>query len=195
MGQGIATCILAYGHEVTAFDSDPKKKAATLRHIATAFAEMKRRKLISADALRTWRSRIHFVPGLSYFASCEIVVECVREDLSSKRSIFAVLETIVPAQTILASNTSSLPISLLQADLRRPGRIIGMHWGEPAQIMRYLEIIPGQQTSKATVNKALRFGRRPEAGHPRLSLEPPHVRHDPRSLSPRRSRHRRRRDH
>ncbi len=158
MGQGIATCLLAHGHVVTGYDSDPKKAAATIMHIAAALSEMKRRKLISAESLRTWKSRLHFASCLGDFKSCELVIECVREDLALKRSIFTELEAIVPARTVLASNTSSLPISLLQRGLRRPGRIIGMHWGEPAQIMRYLEIIPGKLTTRTTVSKALRFG-------------------------------------
>jgi 3-hydroxybutyryl-CoA dehydrogenase len=158
MGQGIATCVLAHGHEVNGYDADPRKKPATVRHITTAFSEKKLRKHISAESLRTWKSRLSFAGSLSDFSSCNIVIECVQEDLTLKRSIFAELESIVSARTILASNTSSLPISLLQSGLERPGRVVGMHWGEPAQIMRYLEIIPGKQTTKTTIGHAQRFG-------------------------------------
>jgi 3-hydroxybutyryl-CoA dehydrogenase len=158
MGQGIATCLLAHGHEVFGFDSDRKKYREMTRHVGTALTELRRRKLLKAETSRTWTSRLHSASDLSELAPCEIVIECVREDLDLKRSIFAQLEKIVSPKTIIASNTSSLPITLLQSGLAKPGRFIGMHWGEPAQIMRYLEIIPGKQTSKATIKASLRFG-------------------------------------
>jgi 3-hydroxybutyryl-CoA dehydrogenase len=158
MGQGIATCLLAHGHEVTGFDNDPKKADATTKHACAVIAELKKQGLVSSDAAKTWIERVHFAASLSDLAKCDIVIECVREDLELKRGIFAELEQQVPRRTIIASNTSSLPISLLQKGRVGPERYIGMHWGEPAQIMRYLEIIPGEQTSKATTQAALRFG-------------------------------------
>jgi 3-hydroxybutyryl-CoA dehydrogenase len=158
MGQGIAACLLAHGHEVIGFDVDRKKFAATTKHVASALLELKTQKLVKADAVRTWKSRLHRASSLSDLASCDIVIESVREDLELKRSIYSALETIVSAKTIIASNTSSLPITLLQAGRVAPSRYIGMHWGEPAQIMRYLEVVPGKETSKATIKAALRFG-------------------------------------
>jgi len=158
MGQGIAACLLANGHDVMGFDSDPSKHAATVRHAATALAELKKQKLIDVESYKGWRPRLHAASSLADLAGCSLVIECVREDLELKRSIFAELDALVPRRTIIASNTSSLPISLLQEGRVAPGRYIGMHWGEPAQIMRYLEIIPGKQTSKATLRACLRFG-------------------------------------
>ncbi len=158
MGQGIATCLLAHGHEVVGFDRDTKKFRDTTRHVRVAIAELKKQNLLATNFASTWRERLHAAASMADLAGCELVIECVREDLETKRLIFAELETIVSPKTILASNTSSLPISLLQSGRIKPGRYIGMHWGEPAQIMRYLEIIPGDATSKATVQKALAFG-------------------------------------
>jgi 3-hydroxybutyryl-CoA dehydrogenase len=158
MGQGIATCLLAHGHTVLGLDQDASKSAATLAHAGSALAELRRRRLLTAEVAKTWRSRFHAASSVAELASCSIVLECVREDLQLKRSLFTELERIVPAKTVLASNTSSIPISLLQAGALHPERFIGMHWGEPAQIMRYLEIIPGTQTSKAVLQKSLRFG-------------------------------------
>jgi 3-hydroxybutyryl-CoA dehydrogenase len=158
MGQGIAACLLAYGYEVVGFDTDRRKHTATTRHVTIALAELKKQKLVEAGFLKSWKSRLHTASSLADLALCGLIIECVREDLELKCSIFAELEAIVPRKTIIASNTSSLPISLLQAGRVAPGRYIGMHWGEPAQIMRYLEIIPGKQTSKTTLQACLRFG-------------------------------------
>ena len=158
MGQGIVSCLLAYGHEVICFDTDRKRFGQTAKHVKAALAELKAQKLVKANSGPRWRERFQTASSLSQLAPCEIVIESVREDLELKRSIYAELEGCVGAKTIIASNTSSLPISLLQAGRVNPSRYIGMHWGEPAQIMRYLEIVPGEKTSKATVHAALRFG-------------------------------------
>lgn len=158
MGQGIATCLLAHGHTVVGFDTNRKRFAQTTAHARTAIAELKKQKLIAPQHHADWKSRLHFAATTQDLAACSLVIECVREDLELKRGIFAEVESIVPRRTIIASNTSSLPISLLQQGRIAPARYVGMHWGEPAQIMRYLEIIPGARTSKKTMSAALAFG-------------------------------------
>jgi 3-hydroxybutyryl-CoA dehydrogenase len=157
MGQGITTCLLAHGYQVIGVDADRHRFDETTTHVRTGLAELKRQKLLPA-ASAEWKKKLVYADSIKDLASCELVIECVREDLELKRSIFAELETVVSRKAIIASNTSSLPISLLQTGRVRPERYIGMHWGEPAQIMRYLEVIPGHQTSKATERAALKFG-------------------------------------
>jgi 3-hydroxybutyryl-CoA dehydrogenase len=86
------------------------------------------------------------------------VIESVKEDLELKRRIYDEVESVLSREAVIASNTSSLPISVLQTGRENPARFIGMHWGEPAQIMRYLEVIPGDQTSGRTVDLTMRLG-------------------------------------
>lgn len=158
MGQGIATCLLAHGLEVVGFDLDNKKFGATQRHVSIEIKELDRRLGVRADFLKSWKQRLHHAASLAELAGCELVLECVREDLDVKRRIFAEVERIVSRKTIIASNTSSLPITVLQQGRTEPGRYLGMHWGEPAQIMRYLEIIPGAHTKPSTIARARSFG-------------------------------------
>jgi 3-hydroxybutyryl-CoA dehydrogenase len=158
MGQGIATCLLANGHVVVGFDSEPARFNETKAHAGTAIAELKKKKLIAPEHYASWKPRLELVETMQGLRGCSLVIECVREDLELKRKIFTELEGIVRSTAIIASNTSSLPISLLQQDRIAPERYIGMHWGEPAQIMRYLEIIPGEKTSRKTTQAALKFG-------------------------------------
>jgi len=86
------------------------------------------------------------------------LVETVTEDLSLKREIYSELEKVVAADAVVTSNTSSIPISILQAERLHPERFVGMHWGEPVEVMRYLEIIPGKLSSPSAVQAAKQIG-------------------------------------
>jgi 3-hydroxybutyryl-CoA dehydrogenase len=90
--------------------------------------------------------------------ACPFVIESVKEDFKLKGEIFTMLEGVMAPSAVIASNTSSLPITLLQKGRKHPERFIGMHWGEPAEVMRYLEVIPGKQTSKETIKTTRRLG-------------------------------------
>jgi 3-hydroxybutyryl-CoA dehydrogenase len=159
MGRGIATCLVANGIEVVAYDRDRRRAAAAVRHVEEALDELARRKLATRSRLRGWRDRFHISRGFDGLAPAAFVVESVNENLDLKREIYRQLEAIVADTAVLASNTSSIPISVLQNGLRNPARFIGMHWGEPAQIMRYLEVIPGDQTSQAAIDATLTVGK------------------------------------
>jgi 3-hydroxybutyryl-CoA dehydrogenase len=157
MGRGIATCLIARGSTVIAYDPLPGQGKRTVDHIDRALKELRQHKGVSAAAIRNWKSRLVLASSLEELKACWLVLECIPEDFESKQRLFRTLETIVPARTILASNTSSLPITLLQKDLRHPRRLVGMHWGEPAQILHYLEIIPGDQTAPSVLRAAEQF--------------------------------------
>jgi 3-hydroxybutyryl-CoA dehydrogenase len=158
MGQGIATCLLAHGFRVLAYNRTASRARASRAHIGRSLEEMVRRRLTTQARVRDWRDRYELAPALDGLAPCALIIETVKEDLELKREIYAALEQVLPETAIITSNTSSLPISLLQEGRLRPERFIGMHWGEPVQVMRYLEITPGRQTSPETVEIARRFG-------------------------------------
>jgi 3-hydroxybutyryl-CoA dehydrogenase len=151
MGRGIATCLLSHGLEVVAYNRTASRARASLPHIEEALGELARRKVVPRERTRAWRQRFHLVSSPGEMAPCRFVIESVKEDLALKRALYEEIETAVPARTVIASNTSSLPITVLQTGRRHPERFVGMHWGEPAQIMRYLEIIPGRHTSPRTL--------------------------------------------
>ncbi len=158
MGRGIASCLLGNGLKVIAYNRTARRASAGVVHIGKALEEMVRRKVIEPSAIRNWRGRFRLVRSLAELAPCRLVIESVKEDLTLKRQIFAELEASLADDAVIASNTSSLPISVLQDGRKNPERFIGMHWGEPAQIMRYLEVIPGETTNSRTVETTLRLG-------------------------------------
>ncbi len=158
MGQGLVTCLLANGYNVMCYDIDRSRNSVIVKHVQKSLEQLAAEGLLSREAPKDALKRLSFAVSMRELKDCRIILECIRENLDLKRKVLGELETYVSNECILASNTSSFPISLLQHGLREPGRFIGLHWGEPAQIMRYLEIIPGRQTSAATTRFANRFG-------------------------------------
>ena len=158
MGQGIATCFLAHGFKVIAYNRTAARAKASIQHVASSLKDMVRRNLTTARRVRDWRKRYQLAATLEELAPCGLIVETVKEDLALKREIYAQLEEVLSEKAIISSNTSSLPITLLQQGRKHPERFIGMHWGEPVQVMRYLEITPGKQTSQETAHFAKQVG-------------------------------------
>lgn len=158
MGQGIASCLLAYGFRVVAYNRTASRARASISHVSAAIREMVGRGLRTPAQVRGWRERYELVDSIGQLAPCGFVVETVKEDIELKRRIYGELETAVKAGAVISSNTSSIPITLLQEGRRRPERFIGMHWGEPVQVMRYLEIIPGKVTAPRAVRLARKIG-------------------------------------
>lgn len=158
MGQGIATCLLSRGFSVVVYDADRRTYRRGQAHIDAALAELVRRRLLKAAIRKDWRSRLECVSSFDAFAPCPLMIESVPEDLDLKLQLFRELEAVVSPRAILGSNTSGLPISLLQSVLRYPARFVGIHWGVPSQLVPFFEVIPGKRTSARTVNLAREFG-------------------------------------
>ncbi|MCI0527858.1 MAG: 3-hydroxyacyl-CoA dehydrogenase NAD-binding domain-containing protein, partial [Nitrospira sp.] len=91
------------------------------------------------------------------FKDVDIVIEAVFEDLQIKRKVFSDLEGICPPSTILATNTSSLPISAIAVGTKRPEKVVGLHFFNPAHVMKLVEVIPGLPTSPETVDDVVAF--------------------------------------
>jgi 3-hydroxybutyryl-CoA dehydrogenase len=151
LGRGIATCLLARGFHVIAFDPAPGAEQDLKSYIETAAAEIASF-TGNAESLADWPKRLTHVQEPADFRSCELIIESITEDLAAKQSLFALLEEHVSPQIPIASNTSSLPITLLQASCKYPERFAGMHWASPAYATRFLEIIQGEQTNAATID-------------------------------------------
>lgn len=154
MGSGIAQVAATAGHEVVVFDT-----------FSTALGDMKTRldkilsRLIEKGSMdETTRdgivSRIHYGQAMEDFSDCGLVIEAIIENIDIKKKVFAQLETITDSSAILASNTSSLSIASIAAACQNAHRVIGIHFFNPAPLMKLVEIIPAIQTSEATVKSA-----------------------------------------
>jgi 3-hydroxybutyryl-CoA dehydrogenase len=158
MGRGIASCLISQGLDVVAYNRTTGRARESVSHIDGALQELARRTIIPRSRIRDWKRRFHLVTSISELTQCRFIIESVKEDLALKREIYAELEENVRADAVIASNTSSIPITVLQTGRKHPERFIGMHWGEPAHIMRYLEIIPGRHTARRAVRRTQQLG-------------------------------------
>ena len=151
MGAGIAQVAAVHGHSVVLADAQAVAIDRAKRGHEKAMArEVEKGRLTKADAGAAL-SRFTYIAGVeggktSAFAPCELIIEAVVEDLGIKRTVFEALEAVVPASAVLASNTSSLSIAALGSGREHAGRVVGVHFFNPAPVMPLVEIVPSITT-------------------------------------------------
>ena len=114
---------------------------------------------ISSDKAAQLRGLVTGSVDKSVFADADFVIEAVFEELAIKKSVFAELEKIVPAEAILATNTSSLPVTEMAAGLEHPERVVGFHFFNPVAVLPLLEIVRAEQTDDASLATAFAIGK------------------------------------
>lgn len=159
MGSGIAQVAAQNGHKVILVDLNEiilNKSKEALEHLLTKLAD--KGKMSPAEKSQTL-SNIYYSVDLHAFAECCIIIEAIKEDLEIKTHVFKQIEQISSKTCVLASNTSSLSITSLASGLMNPSQMIGIHFFNPAPLMRLVEVIPAIQTDHevtARVNTLLR---------------------------------------
>lgn len=156
MGSDIALVFARAGLAVRLVEADPQTVARAMAHIAEGAGRLVRRgELASASELL---DRIGIVP-LEQLADCQLVVEAIPEDLAAKQSLLAALAGIVGPKAILATNTSYLDIDAIAAVIPGRERVVGMHFFNPAAVLKLVEIVRAGQTSEAVVATMLGLAR------------------------------------
>lgn len=150
MGAGIAQIAAQAGHRVHLFDNRMGAADKAKAGIAEVLALLATRGKIAKRDADAAAARIVVVHALGDLVSAKLVVEAIVEDLEIKRKLFRELEVIVAPESILASNTSSLSITALAAGMKHPGRIVGMHFFNPAPVLPLVEVVSGLATARAT---------------------------------------------
>lgn len=154
MGSGIAQVAATFGHPVILVDVNKEQIIKSEIALDSILLRLVEKAKISEQEKNEIKNRISFSSNLEDFKNCNIVIEAIIEDLSIKKTVFSSIENIVSAETILASNTSSLSIASIGAALKNPNRIIGIHFFNPAPIMPLVEIVPAVQTEQAVLDQA-----------------------------------------
>jgi len=160
MGQGIASCLIAHGFRVVAYSRSTYREQETVQHISDSIKKLINRNVISASQAEGWEERFQYVNSFEELGESQFVVETVGESLELKRNIYKTLESVLAEDVVIASNTSGISLSVLQEQLNCKERFIGMHWAEPAEITRYLEISRAKDTSDSAVQIAQNIGER-----------------------------------
>lgn len=152
MGSGIAQVAATSGCLVKIYDTNRAaldKAKASLEKILNRLIEKGR---IDSDEKNRIQSHIQYVDSLKDLADSDLTIEAIIENLEIKKQVFQELESFVSENCIIASNTSSLSIASIAASLKKPSRCIGIHFFNPAPLMKLVEVIPAIQTSEKSIS-------------------------------------------
>ncbi|MFJ8943974.1 3-hydroxyacyl-CoA dehydrogenase [Streptomyces sp. NPDC102395] len=159
MGQGIAQVALVAGHPVRLYDALPgraREAADAIGARLDRLVEKDRLTAVDRDAART---RLTPVDDLAQLADCALVVEAVLERLDVKQELFRALEDVVGDDCLLATNTSSLSVTAVGGALRNPGRLVGLHFFNPAPLLPLVEVVSGFATDVTSATRAYETAR------------------------------------
>jgi 3-hydroxybutyryl-CoA dehydrogenase len=156
MGSSIATCLLAAGHAVTSLVLDIEKGRQAHIKILNFLKQLNEENMLDEDP-SVVSARMQVTDDIQQLAGFEIVIESIYESVEDKRKLFHQLENVVSTATIIGSNTSAIPVTILQKGLKNPERLLGIHWGEPAHITRFMEVICGNYSSVDYANKIMQL--------------------------------------
>ena len=154
MGSGIAQVAATAGHEVYLCDKNPEALVKAREKLLKILNRLVEKGRIDDAESKAIFGRIYFKPDFGSFNDCGLVIEAIIENLEIKKSVFKELESIVDDKCILASNTSSLSTAAIASACEDPSRVIGIHFFNPAPLMKLVEIIPAIQTSDEVQKKS-----------------------------------------
>lgn len=160
LGRGIVACFLGHGFRVVGFGRSQQSHERAREYIGRGLQEMVDYAGFDESILTDWKSRYQETDRYDNWGECDLVVESIAEDTAAKHEIYDQIERFVGSTVPIASNTSSIPISELQDGRGHPERFLGMHWFEPAHATRFLELVPGVETSSATMEAAVQIAKR-----------------------------------
>jgi len=141
MGAGIAEVFAREGLSVVAIEADDAAVARGRGHVENSTGRAVARGKLSAEDQQALLDRISFGSSLDALAEVDLVVEAVPEGLDLKRQIFGELDRICKPDAILATNTSSLSVTEIAVSTGRPGKVVGLHFFNPAPVMKLVEVV------------------------------------------------------
>lgn len=159
MGSGIAQVSAQAGYRTIVREIDDATAEAGLARIDQFLSAGVKRGKVTPEQRETTLGNLAVTSRVEDLAGCDLVIEAIVEQIGAKREFFNALEPLVGPDTLFASNTSSLCITELAAATARPDRFVGIHFFSPVPVMKLVEVIRGIETSDATYEAAMAFGR------------------------------------
>jgi 3-hydroxybutyryl-CoA dehydrogenase len=163
MGRGIAQIAAQAGSIVKLYDTQPAAIAKAQAELFTQWDRLREKGRMDEAAVAACKQRIQPADALRALADCDLVIEAVVERLDVKKSLFAELEALVQAGTVLATNTSSLSVTAIAAGLKRPQQFAGYHFFNPVPLMKVVEVIAGLKTDPPVCSALAEYAR--QMGH------------------------------
>ncbi|MBI5485410.1 MAG: 3-hydroxyacyl-CoA dehydrogenase family protein [Deltaproteobacteria bacterium] len=160
MGAGIAQVAAQAGFQVKVVDVSEAVWARAEKTIATSLSRMVKKEVYTEEQAKEIQGRISFSTDVATLADAPLIIEAVFEDINVKKELFNKLDAVCGADTIYATNTSSISITEMGALVKNPANFVGMHFFNPVPMMKLVEIIPALQTVAATTELALAFARK-----------------------------------
>lgn len=155
MGSGIAQVAAMAGHDVLLFDAREEAIVSGLARIRSSLDLIASKGRITDTDARAAIGRIFSLRDLGSLKEAGLVIEAIVEDQVVKEKLFQDLEPLLASDTLLATNTSSLPITAMARSCRHPGRFVGLHFFNPPVLMRLVEVIPALQTDSRVVDTVM----------------------------------------
>lgn len=157
MGSGIAEVVAVAGIQAIVYEPESAPLYACAERIAASLAKAVGRGKLDPELAADAADGIVYTTRLEDLEPCQLVVEAVTEDKAVKCEVFRALDERLPPEAVLASNTSSIPITTLAQATSRPQRVLGLHFFSPVPVMALVEIVPGYATSPAAIEAAERL--------------------------------------
>ena len=157
MGSGIAQTCAQSGYETVVREVNQQLLDKGLERIHNAWETMARKGKLNEDQVTEQRARLHGTLDLADFADCDLVIEAVVENMEEKLRLFPALDAILKPEAFLLSNTSSLNVTQMGAVTKRPDKVCGLHFFNPAPVMRLVEIVRTISSSEETLASVREF--------------------------------------
>ena len=155
MGRGIAQVAAQAGHEVILADAVANATEKARADLTSSLDRLVEKGKLGAEARDATLANISFIDspltGLDVYRDCDLVIEAIVEELGAKQALFRELSVAARADAVLATNTSSLSVASLASVVRRPERVLGLHFFNPAPVLPLVEVVPWMGTDKAIV--------------------------------------------
>jgi len=157
MGSGVGQLCAQQGYDVTLVDISDDIVGKAREKVKTGLNRRVEKGKITQEDMESVISRMNWSTDMDQARECDFVVEAISENIDVKKEVFAKLDSICSPETILASNTTALSVSEIASATSRPDKVIGMHFFNPAVIMKLVEIIRGEKTSEDTIAVTKKF--------------------------------------
>jgi 3-hydroxybutyryl-CoA dehydrogenase len=165
MGGGIAEVAISSGFTVVMRDITPEFVQKGRMRIASDLERRVQKGKMTAEEQKAVLGRLTTTTRLEEFKDCDLVIEAASEQIPIKKEVFQTLDAVTRKSAVLASNTSSISITRIASFTKRPDRVVGMHFFNPAPVMKLIELIRGMETSEETFQTArevsLKMGKTP----------------------------------